>query len=288
MKKKLLALLISTVCCCACVGNLSASAVDETFNETDFYIVSRVNPDYDRFYMYSYLETLRNTNFPFVYEAEDINASFQKVSSAITGEKPSSFAYGDILLIDNNNEGVFSQDSYPPTLYISGDIESVQWLGNCRDILETKELTMTSKEIKACFYCEEETFDVIEHIKFNFTDENGEEYYYICYYYRGDPEVDLNTCNVGDKILASVYKDAVILPLEVYPDTTENLPGDVDGNGIVDIIDVIRMNRVTVGLDQFTSEQTKSADVNQNGKVDLNDSMQVLRYIVGLVDSLEM
>ena len=62
----------------------------------------------------------------------------------------------------------------------------------------------------------------------------------------------------------------------------------MDGDDTVNIIDVVQMNRVTVGLDQFTSEQTKAADVNQNGKVDLNDSMQVLRYIVGLVDSLEM
>ncbi|MDE5769465.1 MAG: hypothetical protein K2H82_08780, partial [Oscillospiraceae bacterium] len=228
MKKRLLALLTSAICCCACVGSLSASAVDETFNETDFYIVSKVNPDFDRFYVYSYLETLRNTNFPFVYEAEDINASFQEVSSAITGEKPSSFAYGDILLIDNNNEGVSTDDCYPPVHSVS-DIESVQYLGNCRDILETKELTLTKKEFK--YY----DTDFLEHIKFNFTDENGEEYYYICYYYRGDPEIDVNTCNVGDKILASVYKDVVILPLEVYPDMTENLPGDVDGNGTVDI-----------------------------------------------------
>ncbi|MDE5755282.1 MAG: dockerin type I repeat-containing protein, partial [Oscillospiraceae bacterium] len=92
--------------------------------------------------------------------------------------------------------------------------------------------------------------------------------------------------NVGDKILASVYKDAVILPLEVYPDTTEYIPGDVDGDDTVNIIDVVQMNRVTVGLDQFTTKQTKAADVNQNGKVDLSDSMQVLGYIVGLVETL--
>ncbi len=97
----------------------------------------------------------------------------------------------------------------------------------------------------------------------------------------------MNTYNIGDKILASVYKDAVILPLEVYPDMTEYIPGDVDGDNTINIIDVVQMNRVTVGLDQFTPKQTKSADVNQNGKVDLSDSMQVLRFIVGLVETLE-
>ena len=283
MKKKLFALLTSAVCCCACIGNLSASAVDETFNETDFFIVSSVNPDSDRFRLYPYLETRRNTNFPFLYEAEDVGANSTRISNLITGEKPSSFVYGDILLID---AGIEEQLTYPPNRYLGG-YENVQYLGNCRDILETKELTLTSKEIEA-FWGEEETFDFIEHIQFDFTDEDGKEYYFINYYYNGDPEVDVNTCNVGDKILASVYKDAVILPLEVYPDTTENLPGDIDGNGIVDIIDVIRMNRVYVGCQEFTPEQQKIGDINQNGKVDLNDSMQVLRYIVGLVDSLEM
>ncbi|MDE5753601.1 MAG: dockerin type I repeat-containing protein, partial [Oscillospiraceae bacterium] len=124
-------------------------------------------------------------------------------------------------------------------------------------------------------------------IKFYFTDENGEEYYQISYYYTEAPEIDMNTYNIGDKILASVYKDAVILPLEVYPDMTEYIPGDVDGDNTINIIDVVQMNRVTVGLDQFTPKQTKSADVNQNGKVDLSDSMQVLRFIVGLVETLE-
>ncbi|MDE5884377.1 MAG: dockerin type I repeat-containing protein [Oscillospiraceae bacterium] len=281
MKKRLLALLTSAVCCCACVGSLSTSAVDETFNETDFYIVSSVNPDSNHFCLYPYLETRRNTYYPFVYEANYVTVYFEPISSAITDEKPSNFVYGDILLID---AGIEEQFIYPPNRGL-GRYENVQYLGNCRDILETKELTMTSKEIQAC-WGEEETFDFIEHIKFNFTDENGEEYYYICYYYNGDPEIDVNTCNVGDKILASVYKDAVILPLEVYPDTIENLPGDVDGDGTVDITDVIQMNRVYVGRQKFTPEQMKAGDVNQDGRIDLSDSMQVLRYIVGLVETL--
>ena len=274
MKKRLFATLTAAFCCFACVGNLPTSAVNGTFSETDFYIVSKVIPDDDWFCLYPYQDT-------FVYEAKYVNASFQKVSSAITGKKPFSFVYGDILLIDS---GYMTNFSYPSTSYLE-ECTSVQYVGNCKDILETKELTLTSKEIMLRWL--EENPDLIDHIKFNFMDEDGEEYYYICYYYNGDPEIDVNTCNVGDKILASVYQDAVIPPLEVYPDTTEYIPGDVDGDDTVNIIDVVQMNRVTVGLDQFTTKQTKSADVNQNGKVDLSDSMQVLRYIVGLVDSLE-
>ena len=264
MKKKLLAILTSAICCCACVGNPPVSAVDETLGETGFYVVSKVNPEFmPSWYCLHYYSDDE-------YMCENI---YDPLTELIEGEKTENFAYGDILLIDKD---YFWIDSFGNDPLFIDNIESIKYLGNCRDLLETKELTLTRKENESRSW-----------IKFYFTDENGEEYYQISYYYTESPEIDINTYNIGDKILASVYQDAVILPLEVYPDTTAYIPGDVDGDDTVNIIDVVQMNRVTVGLDQFTTKQTKSADVNQNGKVDLSDSMQVLRYIVGLVDSLE-
>ena len=283
MKKRLSAILTAVLCCCTCVGSLSASAVVEVkdddefkdlFYKPEYYVVTFTNTDPSSMHYY-----VRRNSDP-VYGRRHhtvLNPDFV----TITGEKTSEFSYGDILLINSFTD---VQLSNPPIYTTYAD--SAEYIGNCKDILETKELTLTKKEI-ASYFDEDLNYSYLHHIEFGFTDENGEEYDYIYYYYGGDAEVDVNTCNVGDKILASVYNDTVILPLEVYPDTTEHLPGDVDGNGTVNIIDVVQMNRVTVGLDQFTSEQTKAADVNQNGKVDLNDSMQILRYIVGLVETLE-
>ncbi|MDE5768693.1 MAG: dockerin type I repeat-containing protein, partial [Oscillospiraceae bacterium] len=59
-----------------------------------------------------------------------------------------------------------------------------------------------------------------------------------------------------------------------------------DGNGTVDITDVIRMNRVYVGCQKFTPEQIKAGDIDHDGKISLSDSMLVLRYLVGLVETL--
>ncbi|MDE5768694.1 MAG: dockerin type I repeat-containing protein [Oscillospiraceae bacterium] len=285
MKKRLLELLTSAVCCCACVGSLPAFAIDQDFNATEFCIVSRsnLNPEKKFYDVYHYSESGS-------YQAHDISLVLNPDCITISGEKTSGFQYGDIFLLDQYVECATAL--YPPN-FDFWPVSSAEYVGNCKDLFETKELTLTSKEYSYHDYGEfygqidNPVYFVTEKIKFDFVDEDGKEYYFINYYCHGDPEVDVNTCNVGDKILASVYKDAVILPLEVYPDTTENLPGDVDGNGTVDITDVIRMNRVYVGCQKFTPEQLKAGDIDNDGKISLSDSMLVLRYIVGLVETLE-
>ncbi|MDE6729444.1 MAG: dockerin type I repeat-containing protein [Oscillospiraceae bacterium] len=298
MKKRLLALLTSALCVCTYIGGLPASAADQDFNATEFCIIAETKTDSEsdiyRVYRYSAAVDSDGTEkrlpkYP--------NLGIKSGGITINGEKTSDFVYGDILLI-NSYAGSSWFDSTEETDFLSNNaeiklpqfsskprmifihVQDAQYAGNCRNILETKELTLTKKEFM--YY----NTDLLEHINFSFMDEDGEEYNYICYYCNSDPEIDVNTCNVGDKILASVYKDVVILPLEVYPDTTEHLPGDVDGNGTVDITDVIRMNRVYVGCQKFTPEQIKAGDVDHDGKISLSDSMLVLRYLVGLDETL--
>lgn len=70
------------------------------------------------------------------------------------------------------------------------------------------------------------------------------------------------------------------------PDTGSYLPGDADENGVVELNDVILMNRVYVGIDQLTPQGRKNADVDNDGKIQLVDSMNVLRYLVHLIDKL--
>lgn len=60
------------------------------------------------------------------------------------------------------------------------------------------------------------------------------------------------------------------------------VPGDIDGNGKLEILDVVYGNRVIVGVDSVTDDQIKIADMNQNGKLDLSDMMTLLRKLVGL------
>ncbi|MDE6730718.1 MAG: endo-1,4-beta-xylanase [Oscillospiraceae bacterium] len=70
-------------------------------------------------------------------------------------------------------------------------------------------------------------------------------------------------------------------------DTTDEkqiLWGDANEDGEVDIADVVRMNRVYVGVDQVSVQGLLNADVDQSGKIELADSMNVLKFLVHLLD----
>ncbi|MDE5769322.1 MAG: dockerin type I repeat-containing protein [Oscillospiraceae bacterium] len=62
----------------------------------------------------------------------------------------------------------------------------------------------------------------------------------------------------------------------------EQLPGDINLDGSLDIRDVVLMNRVYVGCESVTSLQIRTGDLDGNGRIDLSDSMKALRKLVGL------
>ena len=82
-------------------------------------------------------------------------------------------------------------------------------------------------------------------------------------------------------------------PLPTDPDPTEPEPtetasegeeviyGDVDGNGTVDIADVLTINQHLLGLD--VTIHSKNADVDSNGKVNDTDALNILKSLVDLV-----
>jgi len=75
------------------------------------------------------------------------------------------------------------------------------------------------------------------------------------------------------------------------PDTSETEPstilrGDADCNGIVNIIDIITMNKVVMGKENLTAEGMKNADLDGNGQITSEESLQVLKKIVGLIETL--
>ena len=59
--------------------------------------------------------------------------------------------------------------------------------------------------------------------------------------------------------------------------------GDVDKNGIVDIIDVLTLNQYLVGIDELDLDSQKNADVDNNGIVQDTDAMNILKSLVKLV-----
>lgn len=62
--------------------------------------------------------------------------------------------------------------------------------------------------------------------------------------------------------------------------------GDLDGNGLVNVIDAVILLRYSVSLFSLTPQQLLFADANGDGHVTLADVIVILRYIAGLVEEL--
>ena len=67
---------------------------------------------------------------------------------------------------------------------------------------------------------------------------------------------------------------------------TVDMYGDVNGDGAVDIMDVILLNKYLLGGSELGEKAKASADVDRNEKLDSTDSLNILKYIVELVSSL--
>lgn len=65
-------------------------------------------------------------------------------------------------------------------------------------------------------------------------------------------------------------------------DITSTKKGDVNGDGEVDILDVIMVNRALLGKEILSDQQTKNGDVNSDDKVTPEDSLAIMKAIVGL------
>lgn len=63
-------------------------------------------------------------------------------------------------------------------------------------------------------------------------------------------------------------------------DETSPVKGDVNGDGIIDILDVIKVNKFILGSISLTSTQSDAADVNLDEAVDATDSLMILKEIV--------
>ena len=63
-------------------------------------------------------------------------------------------------------------------------------------------------------------------------------------------------------------------------------PGDVDGNGKVDISDATAIQLYLAEMANLTDEQLAAADVNNDGKTDISDATQIQLFLAEIIDSL--
>ena len=64
------------------------------------------------------------------------------------------------------------------------------------------------------------------------------------------------------------------------PEETAPLPGDTNGDGFVDLKDVVNLRRYLAGGWELTFVEA-AADVNKDGSLDLKDVVTLRRYLVG-------
>lgn len=64
----------------------------------------------------------------------------------------------------------------------------------------------------------------------------------------------------------------------VTPGTSASSKGDVNGDGKISVLDIIKIQRVIVGLDSYDA----ACDVNGDGKVSVLDVVRLQRHIVGI------
>ena len=59
------------------------------------------------------------------------------------------------------------------------------------------------------------------------------------------------------------------------------LPGDVNGDAIVNILDIVMVANYTLGQAEFTDEQAQAADLNQDGTINILDIVQIINIVLG-------
>jgi len=70
--------------------------------------------------------------------------------------------------------------------------------------------------------------------------------------------------------------------------SSEAMLGDVNGDGIIDVRDVVLVQRHVLGKITLTAEQLKAADINGDGLVDARDVALIMQYALGIIKTFTL
>lgn len=69
-------------------------------------------------------------------------------------------------------------------------------------------------------------------------------------------------------------------------DINQSLPGDVDGDGTVSILDATVIQKYLAGSVQLDDSRKAVGDVNGDGTISVTDATLIQKYIAGVITSL--
>ncbi|MDE6708087.1 MAG: cellulase family glycosylhydrolase [Oscillospiraceae bacterium] len=85
-------------------------------------------------------------------------------------------------------------------------------------------------------------------------------------------------------------QDTTTAPDTSEPDATDkisNMPGDVNCDKTVDILDIIALNKAILGQKKLNQQEFTNADVDKNSKTEPVDSLNIMKYIVKLISDFD-
>ena len=131
---------------------------------------------------------------------------------------------------------------------------------------------------------------VTNHGPIVYVDANGEEHSF-----SGFPDLENYIIQNYDVTVVDYDKyveDGSIVPIDAVTTPVNNttatsyFTGDVTGDGAVDLMDAISLNKIFAGLITPTDVQTSAADINQDGSVADDDLTILMQFLIGLRSDL--
>ena len=98
---------------------------------------------------------------------------------------------------------------------------------------------------------------------------------YICNR-NGDRKGDGDIIATGDRLVINDNSG------NEYTSYTFVVYGDINGDGEIDLIDIVKIKRHILELSQLKGEFLRAADINRDGEIDLIDIVAVKRHILGM------
>jgi len=107
---------------------------------------------------------------------------------------------------------------------------------------------------------------------------SGSGYLAVLHFHVIGSEGDSSAIDISNGILSGLEAEIEATWIGDSVDISSVLPGDANGDGFVNVLDITKVARIIIGLD----DETPGADANGDGVVNVLDITKIARIIIGL------